>query len=91
MGMVRVLGTIAVDDAPVRSARVRRLLAVLADRHPADPPVGGVLLALDEPAPHEGVDEPAGGRVRPSDPLREAPEGHRLPDVEDVERGELGQ
>ncbi|MDD7940709.1 BTAD domain-containing putative transcriptional regulator [Actinomycetospora lutea] len=51
VGMVRVLGAIAVDDAPVRSARVRRLLAVLA----LEP---GRVVAVDRLVAHVWPDDP---------------------------------
>ncbi|MFC5137147.1 BTAD domain-containing putative transcriptional regulator [Actinomycetospora rhizophila] len=51
MGMVRVLGAIAVGDAPVRSARVRRLLAVLA----LEP---GRVVTVDRLVAHVWPDDP---------------------------------
>ncbi|MEJ2862681.1 BTAD domain-containing putative transcriptional regulator [Actinomycetospora flava] len=51
MAMVRVLGAIAVDDVPVRSARVRRLLAVLA----LEP---GRVVAVDRLVAHVWPDDP---------------------------------
>ena len=52
---LRVLGAIAVDDAPVRSARVRRLLAVLALEPGRVVPVDRLVARVwpDEP-PHHG-------------------------------------
>ncbi|GAA4928458.1 putative ATPase [Actinomycetospora succinea] len=51
MALVRVLGAIAVGDAPVRSARVRRLLAVLA----LEP---GRVVAVDRLVAHVWPDDP---------------------------------
>ena len=77
-------------SARVRSRRRSRASPSSASADPPDPTVGRVLPAFDETAAHQGVDEAAGGRHRPPDPVREPAEGHRLAGVEDVEGGELG-
>lgn len=93
------------DDGPLggrqRSQRRKELIrttpihdtqdgvAALCQAQGTLPPVLWFLLTLDEPAPHEAVDKPAGGRWRPTDRFGQLADRERASVGQDIERGEL--
>jgi hypothetical protein len=55
------------------------------------PPILRFLVALDQAAAHQAIDEPAGRRWRPPDGFRQLADGQGAAVGEDVQRRELGE
>ncbi len=66
-------------------------LAALGQTQRPLPPVLGFLVALDQPATDEAVDQPTRGRRRAADRFGQLTDRQRAPVGQDIERGELGE